>query len=191
MQPLTNTNISKIVHSVLKDIAVETPFATQTLLAKHRIFHLLAFDQLPSTMDITRNWPRDSLCPNQYIVVVAKKQTEGIGQKSNSWLSPPGNVYMTVLGEFPLKQVLTLSTTVAISICQMLFKRFNLQPRYKWINDVHLNNKKVAGVLVRSEFGMKPGVFVVEIGMGINVKEAPLPISTCLEKESGRELSIA
>lgn len=72
-------------------------------------------------MILSQAWPRDLLGANVLFAFVANSQTQGQGQKTNTWSSPPGNVYMTILGELPTSQIPLLSMAVSISVCRMIY----------------------------------------------------------------------
>lgn len=78
-----------------------------------------------------------------------------------------------------------ISTIVGLALAQNVS-----QARIKWINDVVVDGKKVAGVLVRSESMKGSENFRVEIGIGVNVKVAPLTTSTCLEEVEHKTLDL-
>ena len=45
------------------------------------------------------HWNSDLVTPGRCFVFQCEEQTSGLGQGSNKWNSPPGNLYMTVLTE--------------------------------------------------------------------------------------------
>lgn len=105
-------------------------------------------------------------------VVVADCQRAGRGQRGNTWHSPFGNVYMTVL----LKEIPgTLGGTgaggltllAALSVCCAIEAR-RLTPRIKWPNDVLCDDRKVAGIL--TEGAWQDGRLAwVAMGVGVNL----------------------
>jgi BirA family biotin operon repressor/biotin-[acetyl-CoA-carboxylase] ligase len=98
--------------------------------------------------------------------ILAKKQTSGRGRLARSWSSEAnGNIYFTLsfhrslAGNFGC--IMPLFTSFA------LIEVIGEKARYKWANDVLIQGKKVAGILVESV-----GDFFV-VGIGVNVMEAP------------------
>jgi len=57
----------------------------------------LSFDEIPSTMILSDRWPREFLSDQTIFCFIAEQQSAGVGQKSNKWLSPKGNLFLTVL----------------------------------------------------------------------------------------------
>jgi len=104
--------------------------------------------------------------------VLAECQTIGRGRRQRSWHSPAGgNIYLS-LGwwfsdnKWPLS---TLPLVAAIAVCRAL-ARAGLQGHgIKWPNDILVDKKKLAGILVESQStGNGPALAV--IGIGLNVR---------------------
>lgn len=115
------------------------------------------FAELDSTMLEARRDPR----PGR--VIVADRQTAGMGRHGRVWLSPAGEgLYVSmVLGMPPapvLSLALGLAAVAAIGAGDL-----------RWPNDVLLGDRKVAGVLAQSEQN------VVIAGIGINVLQREFP----------------
>jgi BirA family biotin operon repressor/biotin-[acetyl-CoA-carboxylase] ligase len=100
----------------------------------------------------------------------AESQSGGRGRGGNVWISPPGNLYATLLLGKPsapqlapqLAFVAGLAAHDAVASCAS-----NLAPglRLKWPNDLLLGRQKLAGILIEGE---NLPVFSVAIGIGIN-----------------------
>ncbi len=105
------------------------------------------------------------------LAVLADVQTAGRGSRGRAWMSPPGNLNLSVLlrpamarvepGRWALLAALSLYDALRPYADGLLLK---------WPNDVLLHGVKLAGVLIDSQPG-ETG-FVV-IGMGANVATAP------------------
>ncbi len=105
-------------------------------------------------------------------VVVAEYQTEGRGRLEREWLSPPGGLYMSVVVKKDDMAFMRAGVAVASAL-----KKVGIDAKLKWPNDVIVNNKKIAGILVENEGD------VSIIGIGINVDIAPIKEATCIECE--------
>ena len=101
------------------------------------------------------------------VIVLADRQTAGRGQYGRRWDSPAGlGVLMSFsLPESPPANPI-LSAWAATAMAMMLERKFDLKPRVKWPNDVLVDGRKIAGVLVEVS-----GVAV--IGIGLNVLQQP------------------
>jgi BirA family transcriptional regulator, biotin operon repressor / biotin---[acetyl-CoA-carboxylase] ligase len=103
-------------------------------------------------------------------LVTAGEQTAGRGRQGRSWLAPAGgavlmSLVMRELDErFPL---LPLAAAVAVSeACESLAP---VRCEIKWPNDVWIDRRKVAGILVEG----RPGEGWAVLGIGLNVRSAP------------------
>jgi BirA family biotin operon repressor/biotin-[acetyl-CoA-carboxylase] ligase len=109
-------------------------------------------------------------------MVTANEQTAGRGRGGRKWLTSPGTALAFSLilregGPAPASGRLAgLGAMAVADACEVL----GLQPEIKWPNDVLLNGRKVAGVLVESRWsGDKLEASV--IGVGINVLAGSAP----------------
>lgn len=131
-------------------------------------------------------------------VVIADSQTQGRGRLQRKWLSPPGvNLYVSVI----LRPALDAASASALTIMAGVaaaeaLSSFCLKPvQLKWPNDVLLNQRKVAGILMEMKtLGKKVQFVVLGIGININMKkedfEPPLgQLATSLFIEAGEEFS--
>ena len=71
-----------------------------------------------------------------------------------------------------------MTTTFAVLIVEVLKQFFPAQDfRYKWVNDIYLNHKKVGGILTEAVVDLESRTtasLVVGIGLNITTKEFPL-----------------
>ena len=111
--------------------------------------------------------------------VLAEEQLRGRGRGNRSWHSPAGvGIYCSIILRPKLSpakaQLLTLMTAVAI--VKAIDQETGLSPRVKWPNDILLNNRKVAGILLESKVSLQQIEHAV-IGFGVNVNHtsADLP----------------
>ena len=107
-------------------------------------------------------------------VVLADQQLRGRGRDKRSWHSPAEvGIYCSIILRptisASMAQLLTLMT--AVSIVKAIALRTGLSPRMKWPNDVLVNDKKVAGILLESKVSGTSMEYAV-IGFGINVNHA-------------------
>jgi len=104
-------------------------------------------------------------------VCVAEMQTAGKGRRGRTWVSPfAQNIYLSLSWTFTLApaQLSGLSLVIGIAVCRAL-ESFGLKGiGLKWPNDVLVDNKKLAGILVEV-FGEQEGPSHTVIGLGLNV----------------------
>lgn len=109
--------------------------------------------------------------------IVAGEQTGGRGRRGRSWISPPGNLYASLLlteagapgDAAQLSFVTALAVFDAIvSLAPELHSRLSL----KWPNDVLCDSRKICGILLEGETSSARTATVV-IGIGINCRHHP------------------
>jgi BirA family biotin operon repressor/biotin-[acetyl-CoA-carboxylase] ligase len=126
-------------------------------------------------------------------VIVADTQTAGRGARGRTWVSPGGlDLYVSVLATLPvpLEQLppLTLAVGLAVADTCDAFLPAALRARVKWPNDVWIDGKKCAGILVESSSqGERSLPVVIGIGLNVNRRDFPggldtEPTSLCLSR---------
>lgn len=106
------------------------------------------------------------------VLLVAADQTAGRGRMGKTWLSQPGDSLTFSLG-LPLQPQdwAGLSLAVGVSLAESLGLLLKRQVELKWPNDVWLDGRKLAGVLVETAHHATARTVVV--GVGINVAHVP------------------
>ncbi|WP_067566522.1 bifunctional biotin--[acetyl-CoA-carboxylase] ligase/biotin operon repressor BirA [Candidatus Doolittlea endobia] len=102
---------------------------------------------------------------------VAEYQTQGRGRRGRQWVSTFGNnLYLSLYWRFEkgLAAAGGLSLMVGIVIAEVLQRLGAEEVRVKWPNDLYLNDRKLAGILVELS-GKVSDVAHVVIGAGINL----------------------
>ncbi len=103
------------------------------------------------------------------LCVLAESQDEGRGRRGRTWYSEAGkNILASILLlNQPLEsEVLTL--TAAVATAEAITSFCKLPCRIKWPNDILLNGKKLAGILVEKKTAQKQQHFVIGIGINCN-----------------------
>ena len=127
---------------------------------------VLFFQEISSTMDEAARQARDGA--DEGLVVVAEVQTAGRGRLGRNWVSSPGNLYFSVLFRPPLPVLPIISILAGVAIVRSIRTCTGLNPRIKWPNDVMLQGKKVAGILVETAV-RGDRVDHAVLGIGINI----------------------
>ncbi len=110
---------------------------------------------------------------SEWTVVLADRQTAGRGRHGHSWVSPPGNLYSSVLlrPAFGADRVCLLPLAAGVAVAEAL-AACGVEAQLKWPNDVLVGGRKIAGILAEGLAGAS-GVDVVVLGIGVNVNAAP------------------
>lgn len=134
------------------------------------------FDQLGSTNDHALAWAAEGAA--DLSLVVADEQTAGRGRLGRRWFTPPGTALAFSLVLRPdLAEQLQPSLITglgALSLVQVLQNNYNLSAQIKWPNDVLVQGRKVAGILVESVW-MGDQIESLVLGMGVNVLAPAVP----------------
>jgi len=129
------------------------------------------FKTLDSTNTYTMAQGRQGA--SEGLVVVAEHQTAGRGRYGRSFYSPPSSgLYMSLLlrPQGTTAVSLRITTAMAVAACEAIEEVFGQKPGIKWVNDLILNERKIAGIL--TEGALLPdgtGVAYAVVGIGINV----------------------
>jgi BirA family biotin operon repressor/biotin-[acetyl-CoA-carboxylase] ligase len=104
--------------------------------------------------------------------IMAARQTAGRGRRGNTWVSEPGNLYASLLliDAAPPQQIAGLSFVAALAVHDAVMDvapGLGARLAVKWPNDLLIDGKKFAGILIESE---GPAVIV---GVGINCAHHP------------------
>lgn len=130
-------------------------------------FTFLELSQVTSTQDVAHELARDGKLSHS-MVIIAKEQTKGRGRYDRTWLSPEGGLYISIVLKPPLKLEYwsQISYVIGISLCEAIMHIDpTTVPKLKWVNDVLIGNKKVAGILLELIEGE-----TLVVGMGVNLK---------------------
>ncbi|MCU7978044.1 bifunctional biotin--[acetyl-CoA-carboxylase] ligase/biotin operon repressor BirA [Shewanella sp. SW36] len=104
-------------------------------------------------------------------VCVAEYQSAGRGRRGRTWVSPYGHhLYFSLFWTFPqgMAQAMGLSLVVACTLVEVL-KSFGVENiGVKWPNDIYLDNKKLAGILIEMS-GQADSQCQLIIGVGVNM----------------------
>jgi BirA family transcriptional regulator, biotin operon repressor / biotin---[acetyl-CoA-carboxylase] ligase len=106
---------------------------------------------------------------DQIVCIDAEEQTAGRGRQNRPWYSPRSqNIYATFVFRLPLHtlHLISLGQVMTLSLAMVLLKE-GLHPMVKWPNDVHIDGKKIAGVLCETEFHATH--IDIFLGIGVNV----------------------
>jgi BirA family biotin operon repressor/biotin-[acetyl-CoA-carboxylase] ligase len=119
-----------------------------------------------STMDVARKLYLNGRFPEN-AWIISRSQLHGRGRMGRNWLSPGGNLYVTLrLADKCRKLKNLLPLAVACKISQIL-DTFGILAQVKWPNDILVNRSKVGGILIEA-YG--DALFA---GIGLNIATSP------------------
>jgi len=149
------------------------------------------FDTISSTNDVAlqlamKGSPEGS-------VVIAESQTKGKGRLGRSWFSPKykGIYFSLILRPKILPNQAPLLTLMnAVSICEAVKEKTDLDCQIKWPNDILIHHKKVGGILTELNAETDLSRFLV-VGIGLNVnndKKTIISGATSLKEQKKQDV---
>jgi len=150
---------------------------------------IIQLDEVTSTNDVVKRHAKDGEAEG--LVVVAKRQTQGRGRQGREWVSPEGGLYLSVLLRPSLdpKELTRLTVYSAVPVAKAIEKVTGLRTELKWPNDIQIDGRKIAGLLVEGSSQQGKIAYVV-LGIGINVNVAAKDLgvegASSLSEETGQ-----
>ena len=138
-----------------------------------------------NTIDTTQNFAMEIVTKNNMngTIIIAKKQTGGRGRMKRKWKSPVGGIWMSIIihPKFGVSSTTLVPIAISLALCIAIEKTLKIKPELKWPNDVTVNGKKVAGVLVDASIVSNKIEYMI-IGVGINFKIKPIELANVIKK---------
>lgn len=129
---------------------------------------ILELKKISSTNDYLKD---NYLYLPNFICVRANEQTKGRGQYNRTWISKKKQnlTFSLLLKDMPYNQIDTVKSWVNKSIIQLL-NVHNIKATFKEPNDIYVDDKKIAGILIETKSGVNRFSYIV-IGIGLNVNQ--------------------
>jgi BirA family biotin operon repressor/biotin-[acetyl-CoA-carboxylase] ligase len=158
----------------------EVTYGLQTEILGRKIYY---FDTIDSTQNFALKLA--SRPHENGSLVIAEKQTRGRGRQNRKWVSPKGGIWVSILlkPNFQVTQASLLPMITSLALAIGIEKVLKMKPQLKWPNDVTINNKKVAGILVDAAVESNQ-IDYLAIGVGINFKIEPSEITKHVKNEN-------
>ena len=150
---------------------------------------LVAFDVVDSTNAEARRFAeRGEPMP---VWLMAARQTAGRGRHGRNWVSDPGNLFVSLLldCDAPPRTAGQVSFVAALAVVDTLHPLLpDATVQIKWPNDVLVDGRKIAGILLESHAAGAGQVRALIVGIGVNLASAPPDTAfpaTCLAQIIG------
>ena len=154
----------KFVNRTEKLLPWEITTKIKSKFIGRRIYY---FDEIDSTqnyaLQISNNTNENGT------IIVAEKQTHGKGRLNRKWYSPEGGIWLSVIihPEFQISDATIIPLAASLALCESIKKVHKIKTDVKWPNDITIDGKKVAGMLIDTSIqGNKVENLV--LGIGIN-----------------------
>lgn len=148
------------------------------------------YPRLASTMDTARRIARRGT--PEGTVIIAGEQTRGRGRRQRVWVSPEGNVALSVILYPEISGLPYLVMIASLAVVHSIRSVSGLAAEIKWPNDILIGGKKVGGILIENEVKRdRPASAVIGIGINVSLKasEHGEITATGLNEASGGEIS--
>jgi BirA family biotin operon repressor/biotin-[acetyl-CoA-carboxylase] ligase len=129
-------------------------------------------------------------------VIIAETQTGGKGRLGRTWISPKGNVYLSVIlrPNIPVQNAPLITLMGAVAVAAAVTAAAKVSAAIKWPNDIYVSGKKVSGLLTEMSAEQdRIKHIVLGIGVDVNMDLAALPVelralTTTLALEAGKRI---
>jgi BirA family biotin operon repressor/biotin-[acetyl-CoA-carboxylase] ligase len=124
-----------------------------------------------STNDVARELAAEGAASGT--VVTADEQTAGRGRTGRKWSAPPGSALLCSAILRPLEAHHSLlPLAVPLAVCDAAEALAPVECQVKWPNDVWLDERKLAGVLIEARF---PDWAVIGVGLNLSIPDDEFP----------------
>ena len=149
-------------------------------------YKIKIYEEAPSThMLIKEN--QDKL--KNHTVIIANRQTAGIGTHGRIWYTGNSNIAMSILYKpnCDITKLDGITINIAKSIKKTIKNLYNIDLTIKYPNDLLLNNKKICGILTEiNTISGKINYLIISIGFNVNeicFDDETIKIATSLKKQ--------
>lgn len=128
-------------------------------------------------------------------VVLTDQQTQGRGQRGNTWEAAPGkNITLSVILSpvfLAVRRQFYLNMAVSLAVLDLLREQGLEQAQVKWPNDLYYEDKKLGGILIENTITSQYLQHsVVGIGLNVNQLHFGIDTATSLAAAVGTQLDV-
>ena len=125
------------------------------------------FEEIDSTQNFAQKIAFDK--KEDGTIIIAEKQTAGKGRLDRKWTSPKGGIWFSLIihPKFDVSSSTLVPIAGAVALSKSIKSILGIETSLKWPNDITLNRKKVAGMLVDASFQANNIDYLI-LGIGIN-----------------------
>lgn len=143
----------------------------------HSFYHEIEIvDEVTSTNDILKQKASEL---SQGSVLLADTQSKGKGRNGRSFHSPKQKgIYVSIFlkPDISIQHSLKITACASVAIYQAIKKNYHLDSQIKWVNDVYIKDKKIAGILCEASLELNTArLEYMVVGLGINVHSIDFP----------------
>ncbi len=149
---------------------------------------IFRFESINSTSDYLKN-KKDI---KEFDLAIAEIQTKGRGRRGNNWSSSKGmalfSFSLKIDKNISIEEYSKLPLVIGISVLRGIKRIEELDLKFKWTNDIYLDDKKLSGILVEKVNDF----FIIGIGINVNNKELGIidEVAISLKNKTGKNYII-
>ena len=157
---------------------------------------ILFYESTDSTNTRAKEYAKENPENNSPVIFIADGQTAGRGRRGRSFVSKSGaGIYISIL-TYPNVQAVdatAVTARAAVSLAHAIESLCKCDIKLKWVNDLYLGGKKIAGILTEGELDKNGKIAYQVVGMGINVYKNAISdeisdIATSVEGETDAKI---
>ncbi len=151
-------------------------------------WYIEKFACLPSTQNYLKELLFDNPDISEGTVISASHQSAGQGRHGRIWQGAEGNLFLSLLikPKCNINQMGQISLISALAVSNVI----DCDVKLKWPNDILIDGKKCCGILIDASPVKDNKIEHLIIGIGVNIKSAPLDTATFLQKYSSSEIDM-
>ena len=136
----------------------------KTKIIGKRVYY---FEEIDSTQSFAQGIASDK--KENGSIIIAEKQTAGRGRLDRKWTSPKGGIWFSLIihPKFEVSSSTLIPILSAVALSKSIKSILGINTEVKWPNDIIMNGKKVAGILVDASFQANKIDYLI-LGIGIN-----------------------
>jgi BirA family biotin operon repressor/biotin-[acetyl-CoA-carboxylase] ligase len=135
---------------------------------------ILVYNHTSSTNDIAAEYAKNK--DNDGLAIFAEEQTAGRGRAGAKWHSGKADsILCSILLTTCKCKAELLSLTLAVAVAETIGKIANSHAKIKWPNDIILNGKKIAGILLETKTINNHIAYILGIGINCHQKKTSFP----------------
>ena len=158
---------------------------------------IFTYAETDSTNLRARVWASEHPENRETKIFIASSQSAGRGRKGRSFSSERGGIYLSLLLYPDAKgfDATAITAYSAVKLCEAIEALSTARPLIKWVNDLYLDGRKIAGILAEGVMGSDGKIAYLVLGMGINVYKREFPddishIAGSIEAVTGERLCL-
>lgn len=129
--------------------------------------NIIHFDSIASTNQKAKELASNNLSDGS--LIISEEQSGGSGRLGRKWLSPKGGIWCSLILRPNIPPIeATKVTQIAAAAVYKALEDLDIKTTIKWPNDIHIDGKKLCGILVEMKGDMDSVDYLI-VGSGINV----------------------